>query len=160
MGDGNAINEAKRACDILFTDMIDFNSHSLGLITFDSYARRLVPLTRDANRLKSIMRNVSAGGGTDLHSALQLADEDLSHTSNKKVVIIVTDGYPFDKDVVLNYAAKMKNSGIRIVTIGAGSGVGEDFIKKISSPKDAYKIDDMSKLQKTFETALLAILEA
>ena len=160
MEEDNAINEAKRACDILFTEMIDFNSHSMGLITFDSDARRLVPLTRDAERLKSVMRNVRAGGGTDLHSALQFADEDLSQTSNKKVVIIVTDGYPFDENMVLNYAEKMKNSGIRIVTIGAGSGVGEDFIKKISSPKDAYKIDDMSKLQKTFETALLAILEA
>jgi len=54
---------------------------------------------------------------------------------------------------------KMKSKCIRIVTIGAGSGIGEDFIKKISDPNDAYKIDNMSKLQKTFETAILAILE-
>ena len=88
------------------------------------------------------------------------ADEDLSASPNKKVVIIVTDGYPFDEQAVLNYATNMKKSDIRIVTIGAGSGIGDEFIKNISSPNDAYKIDDMSKLQKTFETALLAILEA
>ena len=158
--DGTAINEAKHACEILFSDMIDFSAHSMGLITFDSYARRLVPLTRDANRLKNVLKNIAAGGGTDLYTALQFADEDLSASPNKKVVIIVTDGYPFDEQAVLNYAMNMKKSGIRIVTIGAGSGIGDEFIKNISSPNDAYKIDDMSKLQKTFETALLAILEA
>ena len=158
--DGTAINEAKHACEILFSDMIDFSAHSMGLITFDSYARRLVPLTRDANRLKNVLKNIAAGGGTDLYTALQFADEDLSASPNKKVVIIVTDGYPFDEQAVLNYATNMKKSGIRIVTIGAGSGIGDEFIKNISSPNDAYKIDDMSKLQKTFETALLAILEA
>ena len=140
--------------------MIDFSLHSMEFITFDSYVHRQVTMTQDAGRLKAAVRNVGAGGGTNLHDALQIADADLKASSNKKVVIIVTDGYPFDEDLVLNYAAKMKSDGIRIVTIGAGSGIGEDFIRKISSSGDAYKIDNMSKLQKTFETALLSIFEA
>lgn len=157
---GTAINEAKRACEILFTSMIDFSIHRMEFITFDSYVHRQVTMTQDAGRLKAAVRNLGASGGTNLHDALQIADADLKASSNKKVVIIVTDGYPFDEDLVLNYAAKMKSDGIRIVTIGAGSGIGEDFIRKISSSGDAYKIDNMSKLQKTFETALLSIFEA
>lgn len=123
--DGSAIKEAKRACETLFSDMIDFSVHSMGLITFDSYAKRCVPLTRDAEQLKNVLRNIRADGGTDLYTALQYADEDLDKSQNKKVVIIVTDGYPFNENAVLKYAADMKNSKILIATIGADSGVGE-----------------------------------
>lgn len=158
--EGNAINEAKRACKTLFSDIIDFNVHSMGLITFDSYAHRLVPLTRDANRLQNAMLNISTGGGTDLYTALQYADSDLYSSSNKKVVIIVTDGYPFDENAVLKYATQMKKSNVLIATIGAGSGIGEEFIKNISTPNFAYKIDNMSKLKTTFEEAIPAIVEA
>ncbi len=158
--DGQPIKEAKRACDFLFSEIIDFSAHRLGFMTFDSYVKRLVPLTQDAEKLKNSLRNVNTGGGTNLTPALNAAEEELINSPNKKVIIIVTDGFPFDEDSSLNYARKMKNDGVRIVTIGAGSGIGEDFIKQLSSPNDAYKIDDMSKLQKTFETAILAILES
>lgn len=156
---GTAIIEAKRACKILFKDMIDFSAHRLGFVTFDSYVRRLVPLTQNLQQLQNALKDVDAYGGTNLVDALQIADEDLNSSANKKVVIIVTDGLPFDENLVLQRADKMKSAGIRIVGIGAGPGIDEEFIKKVSSPNDAYKIDDMSKLRKTFETALLAILE-
>ena len=157
--DGVAIREAKHACEILFTDMIDFSVHKMGFITFDSYVRRLVPLTQDVNRLKNALRDIDADGGTNLVDALKYADQDLAASSNKKVVIIVTDGDPFDENLVLHYATKMKNSGILIATIGAGNRIKEGFIKKMSSPDRAYKIDNMSKLRDAFETALLAIFE-
>ena len=158
---GSPIREAKQACETLFTDMIDFDIHQMGFITFESYTRRLVPLTQDKNQLKNALSNVSAGGGTNLADALRCADEDLTGSSNKKVVIIVTDGQPFDENLVLNYAKKMKDSGIRIVTIGAGDDIGENFIQSVSSsPKDAYKINDMSELQKTLERAIIILTEA
>ena len=157
---GSPLHEATRACEILFNDMIDFDIHRMGFITFESYTRRLVPLTHDKNSLKNALYNLSAGGGTNLADALRCADEDLAESSNKKVVIIVTDGQPFDENFTLDYAARMKSKSIRIVTIGAGSDIGENFIKRVSSsPQDAYKINNMSELQRTFETALLAILE-
>ncbi|MBQ9486786.1 MAG: Hsp70 family protein [Selenomonadaceae bacterium] len=154
------LREATQACEILFNDMINFDIHKMGFITFETYTRRLVPLTQDKNRLKNALRNLSAGGGTNLADALRCANEDLAESSNIKVVIIVTDGQPFDEDFTLDYAERMKDAGIRIVTIGAGSEVKESFIKKVSSsPDDAYKIDNMSKLQETFKTALKSIEE-
>ena len=159
--DNKPLNEAKRACRILFSKMIDFSIHRLGFITFDSYVSRLSPLTNDPNKLDALLNKLHAAGVTDLLAALQTVDDDLSASSNKKVIIIVTDGYPYpcNPNDVLFLANKLKKKGIRIVTIGAGSDIGEDFIKKLSSPGDAYKIDNMSKLQETFETALLAIFE-
>ena len=159
---GSALDEAKQACKILFTRMIDFSVHRMGFITFDSSVKRLSPLTNKADRLESLLDDLRAGGVTDLLSALQVAEENLRASSNRKVIIIVTDGYPYPCDPyeVLRCANNLKNNSIRIVTIGAGSDIGEDFIRDISSPGDAYKIDDMSKLQETFETALLAIFEA
>jgi len=153
------LREATQACEILFNDMIDFSVHRMGFITFETYTRRLVPLTQDKNRLKNALRNLSAGGGTNLADALRCADEDLAESSNIKIVIIVTDGQPFDEDFTLDYAERMKKSGIRIITIGAGDEVKESFIQRISSPNDAYKIDNMSELPETFKIALGSIGE-
>ncbi len=153
------LRDATQACEILFNDMINFDVHKMGFITFETYTRRLVPLTQDKNRLKNALRNLSAGGGTNLADALRCADEDLAESSNIKIVIIVTDGQPFDEDFTLNYAERMKKSGIRIITIGAGNEVKESFIQRISSPNDAYKIDDMSELQETFKIAIGSIGE-
>ena len=162
MSYSNALDDAKKACHILFTEMIDFDVHRMGFITFDSSVRKYSSLTNDVDKLDSVLEYLEAGGATELLEALQKADEELRQSSNKKVVIIVTDGrpYPCDPDEVLRYAKRMKDNAIRIAAIGAGSNISEDFLKDVATPGDAYKIDNMSKLQKTFETALLAILEA
>ena len=161
-GYNTALDEATHACSILFTRMIDFSVHRMGFITFDSDIKLLSPLTNNANKLERLLGDLRADGVTDLLSALHVAEENLRASSNKKVIIVVTDGYPYPCEPyeVLRYAYDLKNSGIRIVTIGAGSDISEKFIREISSPGDAYKIDNMSKLQKTFETALFAIFEA
>ena len=162
MSYSDALEDAKKACHILFTEMIDFGLHRMGFITFDSSVRRHSSLSNDVEKLDNILKYLEAGGATELLEALQKADEDLRDSSNKKVVIIVTDGrpYPCDPNEVLRYAKRMRDNGIRIVAIGAGSNISEDFVKEVATPGDAYKIDNMSKLQKTFETALLTILEA
>ena len=158
---GDAIKEAKKACEILIAKMIDFDTHRLGLITFDSYVNRLSTFTTDIKLLKTLVGDVRIGGTTELLDAMRLADEDFRKSTNRKVMIIVTDGipYPCSEESVLSYADKMKMSSVRIVAIGAGDGVNKNFLSSVSSPGDDYKIDNMSKLQKTFETALLAILE-
>ena len=162
MSVNNAMEEAKLACQSLFREMIDFSVHRMGFITFDSNVKRLSPLTNDANKLERLLNEVFTGGTTELLEALQMANSDLRSSTNKKVIIIATDGYPCPRDPYesLRYARTLKESGIRIVTIGAGQSIGEEFIHDISSPGDAYKINNMSELKKTFKTALLAIFEA
>ena len=156
---GNPLDEAKKACRVLFDEIIDFSLHRVGFITFDSYARRRSPLTNDAKKLKAIVRGVDANGGTDLEEGLKFADEDFYASTNEKVAIIVTDGDPNSKPNALNYANKLKRSGVRIVSIGVGRYVDMNFIRQMSSPDSAYEIDTMSKLAKAFETAIGAIIE-
>lgn len=159
--DGSAISEAKHACEILLTDMIDLRTHRLGLIIFESDAHKLSGLTRDVEHLRQLVRGVSTGGATELRDALQMADNEFRLSVNKKVVIIVTDGkpYPRSPSESLNYAAQMKRAGVLIAAIGAGD-VNKSFLEAVATPGHAYKIDNMSKLQATFKTALDAIREA
>ena len=156
---GKPLDEAKKACHVLFDSLIDFSVHRVGFITFDSYAQRRSSLTNDADKLKSIVRKVTAEGGTDLKEALKFAEEDFQTSRNEKVIIIVTDGDPFDKAATLDYADKLKSSGVRIVSIGAGKYVDKTFIRKVSSPESAYEIETMSKLEDAFKTAIGAIIE-
>ena len=157
---GSALDDAKRACEHLFNELIDFNVHRMGMITFESYARRLVGLTEDVQRLKAVLPGITAEGGTNLYQALEFAKSDLEYSANKKVIIIVTDGEPSEESRVLNYAEQLRNMGYQIVAIGAGSGVNKNFIDKVSSPGDNYMIDNMSKLANTFEVAIAKIVEA
>ena len=157
--DNKPINEAIRACEYLFNDLIDFSVHRMGFITFESDAFRQVGLTNDAEQLKAVLPGVRACGGTNLWEALSFAETDLSYGTNRKVVIIVTDGDPFERDMTLRYAEQMRATGHRIVAIGAGDGIDMGFLKDVSSPGDAYKIDNMSELKKTFEDVIARIVE-
>ena len=161
MSNGNALDDAKRACRALFREMIDFSVHRMGFITFDSNVQRLSSLTDDANRLDNLLDGLWAGGATELLDALQMAASDLRSITNKKVIIVVTDGYPYPREPYesLNYAKILKEAGILIVTIGAGPNISEQFVRELSSPGHAYKIANMSKLKETFKVAVDSIIE-
>lgn len=93
--------------------------------------------------------------------AFKEADKALRNSTNSKVVIVVSDGHPYpatDRQT-LNEANKLRENGIRIVAIGAGKSIGEPFLRKLANEGDAYKIDSMSELEKTFGTVIHGIVE-
>ncbi len=59
--------------------------------------------------------------------------------NNVSLCVIATDGHPDEsQDTILGYACKMKGRGIRIVVIGIGSGIPEDFLRQLASSEDDY----------------------
>ncbi|WP_346684324.1 Hsp70 family protein [Megamonas hypermegale] len=154
---GRALTEAKKACNALLDEMIDFSVHRVGLVTFDSTAHKLSKLSKDKEMLKSYVSDISATGGTNMVSALHLAYDELSNSKNERVVIIVTDGYPDSIAETLNFAAKLKFANMRIIAIGVGSGIKFDFLKHLAGINDAYKLNNMSELRKTFKEVILKV---
>lgn len=156
---GRALSEAKKACKALLDEMIDFNIHRMGLVTFDSTAHKLSGLSKDKEMLKSYVSDISASGGTDMVSALQFAYDELNKSKKEKVVIIVTDGYPNSIVGTLDFAAKLKFANMRIIAIGVGSGIEFDFLKHLAGINDAYKLNNMSELRNTFKEVILKVTE-
>lgn len=151
MSSGDALPQAKEACYALFDTMIDFSIHRMGLIVFESEAYQLSGLTQNPEVLKDHVRQLEAGGGTNMLSALRLADNEFHAHKNTPVIIVVTDGDPFYESETLQYAAKLKNSGVRIISIGVGKSIRIGFLKCLSSDHDSYKINTMSELRDTFD---------
>lgn len=156
---GNALSEAKKACNALLEEMIDFNIHRMGLVIFASTAHKLSGLSKDKIKLKSYVDNILAMGSTNMVSALQLAYSELSNSENEKIVIMVTDGVPDSISDTLNYVKKLKLSDIRIIAIGVGSGVNTNFLKQLADENDAYKLNNMSELRNTFKEVILKVTE-
>ncbi len=157
---GRALSQAKKACYSLIDEMIDFRFHRLGLIDFSSSAHRLCNLTQNVALLKENIETITASGGTNMLDALQLAYGELKNSKNEKVVIMVTDGVPTSNPIsTLAYARDIKKESVRLVTIGAGSGIDFVFLEKLASIDDAYELQNMTELRETFKDVILKITE-
>lgn len=152
-----AMDEAKIACTALLSEMIDFKIHRMGLVSFGSHAILHSRLTQDANFLKQQTNIIYPNGGTYLLAGLHRAYDEVATSQNEKVFIIVTDGDPHEESDVLIYAENLRSKGIRIVSIGTGKDVREDYLHRLSSPGDVFMIEDMSKLEKTFREVIARI---
>lgn len=152
---GEPLRDAKIASRALINELVDLSINRLGLVSFADNARVLNALSQDRAALLRAVDALDANGMTYMEAALRSVDKELKDDKRKKVIILVTDGYDSgNKDATDRFGDELKDKNIRIITIGAGSGVDEGFLKKLASPDDYYKINDMSELRKTFETVI------
>jgi len=110
----------------------------LSVITFESTAKQLVPLTE---LMSFQIPSIIASGGTSMGAALKLLADKINSEVQKStadtkgdwkpLVFIFTDGYPTDSvDVGLNEFKKCK-TGI-VVACAAGPGADGTFLKQIT----------------------------
>ena len=111
-------------------------------------------LSQDKEKLVSDINLLSAFGGTDLAGALERAKITYENSGSQKIAIIVTDGYPNDKNKALAEAQNLRNSGVRVIAIGAGSDIGENFLQDLAGKNDYYLIENMGVLKETFKTVV------
>lgn len=107
----------------------------LGVVTFDSEARWIVPLGRNSapDRTKSRISRIGAAGGTDLwpaqqeaYRAIQRAEASLKH------VIVLTDGQtPQNKHAAL--AAQLRQRGITTTGVAIGPDADRALLSQIAT---------------------------
>jgi len=168
---GSKIVNAKNACKSMINEMIDFKYHKLSLISFQSSARILSNLTNNKNILIKELSSLRAGGGTCMSSALSMASSILNSNKNSqalipyhnnfkkdnrnKIVILVTDGQDGCSNQSLIESNDLKNKNTKVVTIGVGGGVNQNFLGNLaSSQNDYYFIRDFSQLSNIFKSIM------
>ena len=75
------------------------------------------------------------------------------------MIIMVSDGVPFDPDEALRKTTSLRKKGIRIIAIGVGNSINKAFLKQLAGDGLYYTIKNMSELENTFRTAIPAIME-
>lgn len=153
------LSQAKNASLRLVNEMIDLSVHRMGIISFDSYAHLLCHLTHDNNQLKRVIDNVRyTGGSTDMVDAFQKSENELRGSVNEKIVLMMTDGYPDNRETTLEITRKLTRQGFQIYAIGVGRGIAPNFLKQMAGNKNALAIDSMSKLADAFKSVMNSIM--
>ncbi len=139
---GEPIEAVKNGVQVLVStlrqDPYALETAYLSIITFDSSAQQVAPLTELAAFQQP---NIQASGCTALGEALALlsqkADQEVTKTTEeqkgdwKPLVFIMTDGEPTD-DLNKGLAEFKKRKWGMVVACAAGSGANTDTLKKIT----------------------------
>lgn len=130
----NRLEQGKKAVGNILNQL---KGDRIGLIPFSDSAYVQMPLTDDyqmaKNYLNAINTDLISGGGTELLSALKIANKSFGETSSKrKVVLLISDGGEEEKEV----EKYIDGNNITIFSIGLGTLEGstipiiENGIKK------------------------------
>ncbi|MBD5298842.1 MAG: VWA domain-containing protein [Bacteroides sp.] len=158
---GEPIEAVKNGVQVLLStlrqDPYALETAYLGIITFDSSAKEVAPLTE----LSAFqMPDLQASGCTALGEALSLltkkADQEVTKTTPEKkgdwkpLVFIMTDGEPTD-DLNKGLADFKKGKWGMVVACAAGAGANTDTLKKITENVVSLDTADSSKIKAFFK---------
>ncbi len=117
----------------------------IGMIVFAGDAYVQLPITSDFSAAKMFLNTITTDlvqtQGTDIASAIELAQKSFNETnSKKKALVIITDGESHESDPI-GPAKQAAEQGIIIHTIGMGSEGGSPIPEIINGRKEGYKKD-------------------
>ena len=135
----------------------------ISVITFDSSARQLIPLTEMSNFQ---MKDIQATGTTSLGDALKVLsisiDNEVAKTTPetkgdwKPLVFIMTDGMPTDdwKSGLVEF--QKRKTGI-VVACAAGNNADTDVLKQITENVVSLEMADTQSIGKFFQWVTASI---
>lgn len=108
--------------------------------------------TGDAAVISDAIRGLRPIGSTPMHRGLAYAREALKGQAGiQRVYVVMTDGHPDDPEATMAEAYRIKRMGGRIVTIGVGRQVQQDFLEGLASgPKDYFYCSESVELEGAF----------
>jgi len=105
------------------------------VISFDSAARVIVPMTRVSSKstINSQISTINSGGGTNMHPGMSEGRAALNRVNAKvKHMIVLSDGQTSGSGYQ-QMAAQMKTEGITISTVAIGSGSHGQRMQQIAT---------------------------
>ena len=137
----------------------EFSSDRIGIIMFSSEAYVQYPLTYDKNALNLFTETLNTGlvpsSGTDFGPPLELSlsklinQQNQSVDLNSKIIILISDGEDFGDDTQVSLD-KIKESNIKLYTVGVGSEIGSKILDSNGKyKKDLNGNDVITKLTST-----------
>ncbi|MCA9365343.1 VWA domain-containing protein [Candidatus Kaiserbacteria bacterium] len=146
----------------------------VALVTFATEAKNALYLDTDLSRVEKAVKELKIDpkeetGSTNMGDALLEAQKELNsvrhNTDARNVVVLLTDGLPTEPDpdptgYVLDAAEKIKNDNIIIYTIGLGSEVDADLLKRLASVEEnSFIAANTLELKEIYERITTAICE-
>jgi Mg-chelatase subunit ChlD len=132
-------------------DQMEYTRDQIAVLDFDQTAKVIHQLSSDFESVKQSMIQIDASGKTNISDALIQSLEQLSDSrANVQAVILFSDGNSSVSERVLSLIPK---ADIQIYTIGLGTNINEDLLKKIAELSNGqyYKVDNAGDIQIPFD---------
>ncbi|MEO5804521.1 MAG: VWA domain-containing protein [Verrucomicrobiota bacterium] len=137
----------------------------ISVVTYSDSVEVLFPAQKvdGAERLKSCISQIQAGGSTALYAGVQAGAEELEkHFSAKRInrVILLSDGLanvgPKSPAELRRLGRQLSERGIAVTTVGVGDDYNEDLMAGLAEASDAnyYYVQDTEKLSEIFAKEL------
>ena len=124
-------------------------SDKIGLVAFSGQAFLQCPLTLDYDAfrmsLEAIDTEVIQRGGTNIAAAISEAEVAFADTTNKKIVILISDGEELESSA-LEKAREAAKDGVVIYTLGAGGAKGQPIPVRDDSGRLVQLRDDSGNI--------------
>ena len=145
----NRLERAKLAV----LDFIDkMGTDRIGLVAFSGSAFLQCPLTLDYNAFRQSLEILDAGiipvPGTDIASAIEVAEGAFNKENNFKILILITDGEDLEENGI-SVAARAAKRGVKVFTLGVGSKEGEIIPYTNKEGKQDYVRDEKGNVVRT-----------
>jgi Mg-chelatase subunit ChlD len=144
------------------------------LVTFATDALMMNTLTGNVQQVSTDIAALSISpkeetGNTNTGDALYRGGEELTSSRHspeaRKVMVLLTDGLATapkenPEEYALTAAAKLREQGINVFTIGLGEDVNMNFVTQIASiPKQAYRALSVADIDRIYKTITAEICE-
>jgi molecular chaperone DnaK len=146
---GTNIKEARRAAQAFAERTLQPN-RQVAVVAFPGGLK--TPPTADAQRVQQALDALSPIGSTPMGEGLAAAREALkSRAGVQRVFVVLTDGHPDDPQATAAEAHRIKRMGGRIITIGVGRQVQQEFLTTLcSNASDYHHCRESVELEGTF----------
>jgi len=146
---GQSIDDAKKAARS-FVERSLQPGRQLAIVAFPGGV--LAPPTSDIRRLTGAIDQLTPIGSTPMADGLRHGRDLLRPRAGvQRVFVVMTDGHPDDPDAVSAEIHRIRSTGGRVVAIGVGPQVQQEFLKGLaSSPNDYHFCSESVELEGTF----------
>ena len=127
---------------------------TLGVVAFDDSAHWVLPARRDVSvsEVQDAISTVSPMGSTNVRAGLLAAEDTLQHTDARiKHAILLTDGWSGAGSDNTEIAKRMRDEGITLSVVAAGSG-SADYLENLAQGGGGryYPAQDMNEVPQIF----------
>ncbi len=122
----------------------------IGIIAFAGVASLQCPLTDDYEAVRIVLNSLNSDTaerpGTNIGSALALAEKSFATASSSTALVLISDGEDLEAQGI-KQAKKLKDKGIRIYCMGVGSPQGALINNPTTGEEIVSKLDEQTLQQ-------------
>ncbi len=147
---GDNIEAARKAASGFAETTLQQPNRQIAVVAFPGGVK--APPTSDMEKLSWAIDDLTPIGSTPLSEGLYDARTLLRPRAGvQRVFVVMTDGHPDDPDATVAEIHRLRTSGARIITIGVGDQVEQDFLRSLASrPEDYHFCGESLDLEGTF----------